>query len=52
MQKEISAPDNKIMVMYGPPAYFQQQATEQQDNTSPETPQENNGANDALPNNM
>ena len=52
MQKEISAPDNKIMVMYGPPAYFQQQATQPQDNTSPETPQENNGANDALPNNM
>ena len=52
MQKEISAPDNKIMVMYGPPAYFQQQATQQQDTTSPETPQENNGANGTLPNNM
>ena len=52
MQKEISAPDNKIMVMYGPPAYFQQQDTQQQDTTSPETPLENNGANGTLPNNM
>jgi hypothetical protein len=45
-------PENRIMVMYGPPAYFQQQATQQQDTTSPETPQENNGANGTLPNNM
>ena len=38
------------MVMYGPPAYFQQQATQQQDTTSQEIPQENNEANDTLPN--
>ena len=55
VQKEISAPNNKIMVMYGPPAYFQQQATHQQEtqeqNSSPqETPQENNEANTSLPN--
>ena len=31
--------NNQIMVMYGPPSYFQQQAT-QQDTTSAETMQE------------
>lgn len=31
--------NNQIMVMYGPPSYFQQQAT-QQDTTSTETMQE------------
>ena len=25
------APENRIMVMYGPPAYFQQQETQQND---------------------
>ena len=42
--------DRRPTVMYGPPAYFQQQATQQQDTTSQETPQENNEANDTLPN--
>jgi hypothetical protein len=51
-QKDMPTPSERIMVMYGPPAYFQQQATQQQDTTSPETPQENNGANGTLPNNM
>ena len=48
-QKEITAPSERIMVIYGPPAYFQQQVTQQQDTTSQETPQENNKANDTLP---
>ena len=51
-QQTPTVQENRIMVMYGPPAYFQQQATQQQDTTSQETPQENNEANDTLPNNM
>ena len=49
-QKNMSEQSERIMVMYGPPAYFQQQATQQQDTTSQETPQENNEANTPLPN--
>lgn len=30
------APENRIMVMYGPPAYFQQQETQQNDTTQQE----------------
>ena len=41
-QKNMPEQSERIMVMYGPPAYFQQQATQQQDTTSQETPQENN----------
>ena len=37
------------MVMYGPPSYFQQQATQQQDTTLQETPADNNEANTTLP---
>ena len=56
-QKEITAPSERIMVIYGPPAYFQQQSNQQQETqqsvpTSQETQQENNEANDTLPNNM
>ena len=49
-QQTPAVQENRIMVMYGPPAYFQQQATQQQDTTSQEIPQENNEANDTLPN--
>ena len=51
-QKDMPTSSERIMVMYGPPAYFQQQANQQQDTTLQETPQENNEANDTLPNNM
>ena len=65
-QKDMPTQGERIMVLYGPPAYFQQQspqqqpqqqATQQQETqqsvpTSQETPQENNEANDMLPNNM
>ena len=50
-QKDIPAPSEKIMVMYGPPSYFQQQVprpqqqTQQFAPTSQEIPQENNKAN-------
>lgn len=50
IQKDMPAPSERIMVMYGPPAYFQQQVTQQQDTTSQEPPQENNEANNTLPN--
>lgn len=39
--------NNQIMVMYGPPSYFQQQAT-QQDTTSAETMQEKQVENDSI----
>lgn len=45
IQKNMPEQSERIMVMYGPPAYFQQQATQQQDTISQETPQENNEAN-------
>ena len=45
IQKNMPEQSERIMVMYGPPAYFQQQATQQQDTTSQETLQENNEAN-------
>lgn len=45
IQKNMPEQSERIMVMYGPPAYFQQQ-----DTISQETPQENNEANDTLPN--
>ena len=51
-QKDMPTQGERIMVLYGPPAYFQQQSNQQQDTTSQETPQENNEANDMLPNNM
>ena len=48
-QEDMPTPSERIMVMYGPPAYFQQQATQQetqeQNSSSQETPQENNEAN-------
>ncbi len=40
IQKNMPEQSERIMVMYGPPAYFQQQ-----DTISQETPQENNEAN-------
>jgi len=43
-QQEAILPERNIMVMYGPPAYFQQQ-----DTTSQENPQESNEANPSLP---
>ena len=49
-QKNMPEQSERIMVMYGPPAYFQQQANQQQDTTLQETPQENNEANDTFPN--
>ena len=55
-QKEITAPSERIMVIYGPPAYFQQQVPQPQQQTqqfaptSQETPQENNEAHDTFPN--
>ena len=54
-QKDMPTSSERIMVMYGPPAYFQQQATQQQEtqeqnSSSQETPQENNEANTSLPN--
>ncbi len=54
-QKDMPTPSERIMVMYGPPAYFQQQATHQQEtqeqnSSSQEIPQENNEANTSLPN--
>ena len=51
-QKDMPTQGERIMVLYGPPAYFQQQSNQQQDTTSQETQQENNEANDTLPNNM
>ena len=45
IQKNMPEQSERIMVMYGPPAYFQQQATQQQDTISQETLQENNEAN-------
>lgn len=39
--------NNQIMVMYGPPSYFQQQAT-QQDTTAAETMQEKQVENDSI----
>lgn len=49
-QKDMPAPNERIMVLYGPPAYFQQQNTQQQDTTSQENPLESKEANDTLPN--
>ena len=51
-QKDMPTQSERVMVLYGPPAYFQQRANQQQDTTPQETPQENNEANDTLPNNM
>lgn len=56
-QKDMPTQSERVMVLYGPPAYFQQQSNQQQKTqqsipTSQETPQENNEANDTLPNNM
>ena len=56
-QKDMPTQGERIMVLYGPPAYFQQQSNQQQETqqsvpTSQETPQENKEANDTLPNNM
>lgn len=56
-QKDMPTQSERIMVLYGPPAYFQQQSNQQQETqqsvpTSQETQQENNEANDTLPNNM
>lgn len=48
VQKNMPEQSERIMVMYGPPAYFQQQATQQQDTISQETPQENNEANSPI----
>ena len=53
-QQTPTVQENRIMVIYGPPAYFQQRANQQQETqqpvpTSQETPQENNEANDTLP---
>lgn len=39
--------NNQIMVMYGPPSYFQQQVT-QQDTTSAETMQEKQVEDDSI----
>jgi hypothetical protein len=53
--KDIHAPSDRIMVIYGPPAYFQQQVprsqqqTQQSAPTSQDIPQENNEANKTLP---
>ena len=44
-QQTPAVQENRIMVMYGPPAYFQQQATPPQDTTSQENPIEDNSAN-------
>lgn len=38
-------PENRIMVMYGPPAYFQQQEIQRADTTSQENSPEQNAAN-------
>ena len=57
-QKDMPAPSERIMVMYGPPAYFQQQVprsqqpTQQSAPTLQEIPQENNETNTPLPNNV
>ena len=56
-QKDMPTQSERVMVLYGPPAYFQQQSNQQQETQQPvpasqETPQENNEANDTLPNNM
>lgn len=56
-QKDMPTQSERIMVLYGPPAYFQQQTNQQQETqqsvpTSQETQQENNEANDTLSNNM
>ena len=56
-QKDMPTQSERIMVLYGPPAYFQQRANQQQETqqsvpTSQETQQENNEANDTLSNNM
>ena len=56
-QKDMPTQSERVMVLYGPPAYFQQQSNQQQKTqqsvpTSQETQQENNEANDTLPNNM
>ena len=56
-QKDMPTQSERVMVLYGPPAYFQQQSNQQQETqqsvpTSQETQQENNEATDTLPNNM
>ena len=47
-QKDLPVQSDRIMVLYGPPAYFQQQDTPQQDTLSQETMPENNSANDLI----
>lgn len=47
-QKDLPVQSDRIMVLYGPPAYFQQQDTQQQDTLSQETMPENNSANDLI----
>ena len=37
MQQAPIVPENRIMVMYGPPAYFQQQEIQQNDTTQQNT---------------
>ena len=48
-QQTPAVQENRIMVMYGPPAYFQQKSAEQQDTSLQETPADNNEANTTLP---
>lgn len=48
-QQTPAVQENRIMVMYGPPTYFQQQSAEQQDTSLQETPADNNEANTTLP---
>ena len=48
-QQTPAVQENRTMVMYGPPAYFQQQSAEQQDTSLQETPADNNEANTTLP---
>ena len=35
-QKDMPTQSERVMVLYGPPAYFQQQSNQQQDTTSQE----------------
>lgn len=46
-QKEIGVPSERIMVMYGPPAYFQNQ-NQPTDIPSQETLQENNSTKESI----
>lgn len=39
-QKDIPMQSDRIMVLYGPPAYFQQQTKQQQETQQQTTPQE------------